>query len=80
MNGLSRGDMFDLARTLLWLASVPVAYGLGWLDSVAFVSVLSAWALVETAWAAYRAGRSGSDDALQRIEEKLDRLLEREVG
>jgi hypothetical protein len=34
--------------------------------------VLSLWALVESAWAAYRANEA---KRLERIEEKLDRLL-----
>lgn len=73
---MSRDEVFDLGRTVFWAGSVPVAYWLGWLESVVYVSVLSAWALTETAWAAYRAGRSGDDEALRRIEEKLDRVLE----
>jgi hypothetical protein len=32
----------------------PVALLLGWLDSVRFVSLLSIWALVETAIASWR--------------------------
>jgi len=65
------GEAFDLARVLAWAALVPVGYLLGWLQSVAFVSLLSVWALVESAWAAYRAG---DEKALRRIEERLDRI------
>jgi hypothetical protein len=69
---VTRGEAFDLARVVAWAALVPAGYLLGWLESVAFVSLLSVWALVESAWAAFRAG---AEKALRRIEEKLDRLL-----
>jgi hypothetical protein len=68
----TKGEAFDLGRVALWAAMVPAGYLLGWLSSVAFVSVLSVWALVESAWAAYRAG---DEKALRRIEGKLDALL-----
>jgi hypothetical protein len=70
---LNRSQIFDLARVILWAVLTPTAYMLGWLNSVAFVSLLSIWALVETAWAAYRATE---EKRLARIESKLDRLLE----
>src|SRR4249919_2208016 len=43
--------------TIFWIAMIPVAYGLGWLTSVAFVSALSLWALVSGHWAAWQAAR-----------------------
>lgn len=46
---------FSLARVVFWIALGPISYWQGWLQSVAFVSFLSLWALVETSWAAYRA-------------------------
>lgn len=58
---------------ILWVVLVPASYLLGWLNSVAFVSLLSIWALVETSWSAFR---GGDEKALRRIEEKIDRLGE----
>lgn len=46
---------FSLIRTAFWVILTPVAYFMGWLASVEFVSLLSIWALVESAYAAYRA-------------------------
>lgn len=69
---MSRGLLFDLARVVLWLLLTPVAYFAGWLNSVAFVSILSVWALVESAWSAFRANE---ESRLARIEGKLDKLL-----
>jgi hypothetical protein len=46
---------FNFWKTVLWLILTPVAFVLGWLESIQFVSLLSIWALVETSWAAYRA-------------------------
>lgn len=71
---MSRGEAFDLGRVAVWAVMVPVAFVTGWLQSVVFVSLLSLWALVESAWAAYRANEA---KRLARIEAKLDELLER---
>ncbi len=46
---------FSLVRTIFWIVLTPIAYILGWLSSVEFVSLLSIWALVETSFSAYRA-------------------------
>jgi hypothetical protein len=46
---------FSLLRTAFWIVLTPIAYFLGWLSSVEFVSLLSIWALGESAYAAYRA-------------------------
>lgn len=45
---------FNAARVVAYVVLTPVAYLLGWLNSVAFVSLLSIWALVESAVAAWR--------------------------
>lgn len=67
---------FDLARVFFWLAITPASYLLGWLNSVVFVSLVSIWALVETAWAAYRGGQDKHiTDRLDRIEEALNEIL-----
>jgi hypothetical protein len=67
---------FDLARVGFWLILTPVAFFAGWLSNVAFVSLISLWALVETAWAAYRAESTKQIDA---VEGKLDKIME-ELG
>lgn len=66
-------ELFDWARVFWWLLLTVVAYLVGWLDKVAFVSVLSILALVESAWAARQA--SSLNAKLAAIEDKLDRLL-----
>ncbi len=43
--------------TIGWAGMTPVSYLTGWLNSVAFVSLLSLWALVVSHWAAYEAAR-----------------------
>jgi len=72
-----RQDWFNLARVLWWLILTPVAYFTGWLTAIAFISLLSIWALVETAWGAFQAPSNKKLFAqLTRIEEKLDKMLE----
>jgi hypothetical protein len=43
--------------TIFWLAMIPVSFITGWINSVAYVSVLSLWALVASHWAAWQASR-----------------------
>jgi hypothetical protein len=66
--------------TVFWTAAIPVSYEMGWLQSVAFVSALSLWALVSGHWAAWQAARvevaqqeqdSMLRDLLGRLEERL---------
>lgn len=64
----------SLARAIGWAALTPVAYFAGWLDSVAFVSLLSLWALAETAFSAWRSDENPDQERLERIESKLDDL------
>lgn len=45
---------FSALRLVAYLVLTPVAFMLGWLESVRFVSLLSIWALVETAIASWR--------------------------
>ena len=47
--------IFNGFRVLVYVVLTPVSYALGWLNSVTFVAVLSIWALVESAIAAWRA-------------------------
>lgn len=42
---------------IFWVAMIPVSYALGWLNSVAYVSALSLWALVSGHWSAWQAAR-----------------------
>lgn len=43
--------------TVFWIIMIPVAFLMGWLESVTFVSALSLWALVSGHWAAWQAAR-----------------------
>ena len=43
--------------TIAWIVMIPVSIALGWIDSVAYVSALSLWALVSGHWAAWQAAR-----------------------
>jgi hypothetical protein len=43
--------------TVGWVAMIPVSIAFGWLNSVAYVSALSLWALVSGHWAAWQAAR-----------------------
>lgn len=46
---------FNALRIIVYIVLTPIAFYLGWLASVSFVSLLSIWALVESAVAAWRA-------------------------
>jgi hypothetical protein len=70
---LDKRDLFNLARVVWWLVLTPISFFMGWLDKVVFVSLLSIWALVESAWGAFEA--SSAQTQINRIEEKLDQLL-----
>ena len=43
--------------TIFWIIMIPLAYVMGWLQSVTFVSALSLWALVSGHWSAWQAAR-----------------------
>jgi hypothetical protein len=68
---------FSLARTFFWLLLTPTAYLLGWLSSVSFVALLSIWALVETAFSAWRSDENPNE---AEILERLDRIERRLSG
>lgn len=53
---------FSAIRTLVYVGLTPVAYLLGWLSSVRFVSLLSIVALVESAIAAWRSDAAAQDN------------------
>lgn len=46
---------FNLLRVVAYVILTPIALYFGWLGSVTFVAILSIWALVESAIAAWRA-------------------------
>jgi hypothetical protein len=43
--------------TVFWIAMIPVSLITGWVNSVAYVSGLSLWALVSGHWSAWQAAR-----------------------
>ncbi|GGK02621.1 hypothetical protein GCM10010123_35690 [Pilimelia anulata] len=43
--------------TVFWIVMIPISLAAGWLDSVAYVSALSLWALVSGHWSAWQAAR-----------------------
>ena len=43
--------------TIFWILMVPISIGLGWVNSVVYVSALSLWALVSGHWSAWEAAR-----------------------
>lgn len=70
--------------TIFWIGMIPVSVVTGLINSVAYVSALSLWALVSGHWAAWQAARvevkqakeeeRRDDEAPQRIEQKVDEL------
>jgi hypothetical protein len=69
-----QGDPVFMRRVNGWLAVffialIPVSWVLGWLNSVAYVSALSLWALVSGHWSAWQAAR---------VEVEQERVLVRE--
>jgi hypothetical protein len=43
--------------TIFWLVMIPLSVFTGWINSVAYVSALSLWALVSGHWSAWQAAR-----------------------
>lgn len=43
---------------VFWIIMTPLTFGLGWLSSVTFVSLLSIWALVVSHFGAWAASRT----------------------
>lgn len=70
---------FNGVRVLLWFVMAPVAFVMGWVNSVRFVSFISLYANWASDMAAWRADVNPSQEQLDRIEAKLDKLL-REGG
>ena len=56
------GDPYVLMKfhkyaTVFWIAAIPLSIFTGWINSVAYVSALSLWALVGAHWGAWQAAR-----------------------
>jgi hypothetical protein len=43
--------------TIFWILMIPVSIVTGWINSVAYISALSLWALVSGHWSAWQAAR-----------------------
>jgi len=62
---------YHLYATIFWIAAIPVAIITGLWKSVAFITLISLWALVSTEWGAWQASRAEvkvveeADDAAQ---------------
>lgn len=54
---------------VFWIAMIPVSLMLGWLNSVAYVSALSLWALVSGHWSAWQAARVEVEQERQLLSE-----------
>lgn len=54
---------FNLCATILWLAMIPAAIWLGWVESVPFISALSLYAIVVAHFSAYQASRAEEEAA-----------------
>lgn len=67
----------NASATALWAAMMPIAYAMGWLSSVPFVSVASIYANFASHLAAWRADVGVDPEQMDRIERKMDEILER---
>jgi|SRR5665213_164797 len=65
--------------TIFWVAMIPVAFVLGWLKSVVFVSALSLWSLVSGHWSAWQAARVEVEQERQRKEDTEGKMIKRLV-
>jgi hypothetical protein len=63
--------------TVFWIIVTPLAFLFGWINSVAFISTISLWALVSGHWSAWQAARvevvqfedANVSDVLEAVEE-----------
>jgi len=63
--------------TIFWVAMIPISLALGWLNSVAYVSALSLWALVSGHWAGWQAARVEVEQQRASEAERADPLEDR---
>jgi hypothetical protein len=65
--------------TIVWIAMIPISLEMGWLNSVAYVSALSLWALVSGHWSAWQAARVECEQQREAEEAEADPLEDRVV-
>jgi hypothetical protein len=68
--------VLNLLAALAWLLLVPVAWFLSWFNSVPFISAASIYANFASHVAAWRSDVNPNQEQLDRIEAKLDELLD----
>jgi hypothetical protein len=62
---------------VIWLIMVPISIWTGWVNSTAYVSALSLWALVSGHWSAWQAARvEVKQDIQERNLQEKDGTLE----
>ena len=64
--------------TVFWIAMIPVSIVTGWINSVAYISALSLWALVSGHWSAWQAARVEVEQQRE-VEEMRTNPLEQRV-
>lgn len=65
--------------TIFWIAMIPLAFIMGWLESVIFVSALSLWALVSGHWSAWQAARVEVEQEREKKEDSEEKMIKRVV-
>jgi hypothetical protein len=65
--------------TIFWIVMIPLAYFMGWLESVVFVSALSLWALVSGHWSAWQAARTEVAEQKQAREDTEGKIAKRMI-
>ena len=68
--------------TIFWLLMIPVSIVTGWIQSVAYISALSLWALVSGHWSAWQAARvevAQQEEAKQREADPLEEKVVNEL-
>ena len=65
--------------TIFWIVMIPLAFTMGWLESVVFVSALSLWALVSGHWSAWQAARVEVEQQKEKQEDTEEKMIKRIV-
>ena len=65
--------------TVFWVVMIPIAFAVGWLQSVTFVSALSLWALVSGHWSAWQAARVEVEQAREKAADTEGQMVKRIV-
>ncbi len=69
---------FNGWATIFWIAMIPVSVVMGWIDSVAYVSALSIYALVTghlSTWQTSRVEVRQDEDSTERIVQEIKQYL-----